>query len=192
MLQQSANPRMVHALGCRGLPQCRSHLRIVQKCLQQRLQVRIAEARHPPLQLRPHFVDVPLGLRNKIAKVVLIRSCPANLLHLDLQLLVESANLAEHLHHIARIELARAVGIPHPGFDLPGAIAKRQRKVAPAISARAHLFPAHREKTGNLTAGQIGNHWFFHLIQNCGVVPCWGGVVLWVPGGVVCAGGVPV
>ncbi len=154
-------------LGRRSLAQRLCDLRIVQERLQQRLQIRIAKARHPVLQLRPHFPDIALRLRNKIAQLELARRCPANLLHFYLQPLVEPADLAADLDNIAGLERPGVVDLPHPPVDLSRAIRERQRKIPPAIPARAHLLRHRREEFGNLPilpARQIRHHYVFHLV----------------------------
>ncbi len=58
VLQQSADESMVHRLGCRGAPECRGKIGVLEKeRLQQRFHVRLLDFIDIPDEICPHLVD---------------------------------------------------------------------------------------------------------------------------------------
>src|ERR1700743_1180328 len=147
MLEQAADPGMVHALGGWSCLEGLRNFWIVEECTQERLQSRICKAGGVSVEFGPKLFDIPRCFRNEIAELVFGGVGPTNLVERELQLVLVARNLAPKLDDIPGGKLLRARSFPHAGLNLTGAVAKGQSKIGRAILLAAHLFHGDSEKT---------------------------------------------
>src|SRR5450631_1111550 len=169
VLQQSADPRMMHPLGCWRLPQSRCDFLVVEEAGEQGLEMRIREAGDIVAQFQPQGVDVFGCLWQEIAEIELaLRSAP-NALDLELQAAIKATDMRLDLDYLALLKEWNALGdvVPHAPLRLPCLVRQDEREVRIAVLLGANLLLGGDEERRDLLlfmCSKVRYVYVFHLL----------------------------
>ena len=145
----------------------RGDLRIGHEGLDQRLQIRVLKALDEIAHRTPERVDIFVGLGKVIGKIDFGLFQLAQLVHRQLELVVELVDQTLDLDEIVLLERVEEFVhvVPDLGLDLTGAVGQGERDVEVAGALGLDLFGSHHEAGNNggiLVLGTIADEEIFH------------------------------
>ena len=125
-------------------------------------------------QLRPHLLDIALGVRQIIGKIDFFRLGDAHLHDGQLRPILVDLDARLHLHEIVAIDVARdhLKLIPHARFDGAAAVAQLHAQIRAPLARVAHFFFVNEEEAGDgLFGKQVGDVRRLHAVNSYAQAP---------------------
>ena len=170
VIEQAADERVVQRLRRRRVLVVRGDLGVGHERFNQRLQVGVLKALDEIADRTPERVDILVGLGKVIGKIDFGLFQLAQLVHRQLELIVELIDQTLDLDEIVLLERVQEFVhvVPDLGLDLAGAVGQGERDVEIAGAFGLDLFGCHHEARNNsgiLVLRTIANEEIFHRVQ---------------------------